>query len=147
MSSGMILCAASHLATMRIAIGRNNATVGRAARSATTSRLAAAAVGTSIVPPHYARRFSTSGSFSLPPSSSSSSATFFSTAPRDDIGDRKLAYDTVPKDDYGEYQEYSVIFTNRSLNLMSKPFQRVMRDLNDLLKTTYNADKVAIIPG
>lgn len=30
---------------------------------------------------------------------------------------------------------------------MSKPFQQIMRDLNDLLKTTYNADKVAIIPG
>lgn len=30
---------------------------------------------------------------------------------------------------------------------MSDPFQRVMRDLNDLLKVTYNADKVAIIPG
>jgi len=34
-----------------------------------------------------------------------------------------------------------------SLNIMSDPFQRVMRDLNDLLKTTYNADKVAIVPG
>jgi len=47
----------------------------------------------------------------------------------------------------GEFQEYSVIFTNRALNLMSKPFQQVMRDLNVLLKTTYNADKVAIMPG
>ena len=47
----------------------------------------------------------------------------------------------------GEYQEYSVIFTNRSLNSMSEPFQKVMRDLNDLLKTTYNAHKVAIMPG
>jgi len=47
----------------------------------------------------------------------------------------------------GEYKEYSVIFTNRSLNLMSDPFQKVMRDLNQLLKKTYNADKVAIIPG
>lgn len=47
----------------------------------------------------------------------------------------------------GEFQEYSVIFTNRALNLMSKPFQQIMRDLNALLKTTYNADKVAIMPG
>jgi hypothetical protein len=127
---------------MRNAIGRNNA-------RATASRAAAAppppAVGVSIIPPDFARRFSTPGRVSLP---SSSSASFSSTAPRD-IGDSssKLEYDTVPKDDYGEYQEYSVIFTNRSLNLMSKPFQRVMRDLNDLLKTTYNAHKVAIIPG
>jgi hypothetical protein len=53
----------------------------------------------------------------------------------------------VPKSDFGAYKEYSVIFTNRSLNLMSDPFQRVMRDLNNLLKVTYNADKIAIIPG
>jgi alanine-glyoxylate transaminase/serine-glyoxylate transaminase/serine-pyruvate transaminase len=33
------------------------------------------------------------------------------------------------------------------LNLMSNPFQKVMRDLNEVLKATYNADKVAIIPG
>ena len=59
----------------------------------------------------------------------------------------KLSYEVVPKADFGEYKEYSVIFTNRSLNLMSDPFQRVMRDLNNLLKETYNADRVAIIPG
>merc|ERR1719410_1464252 len=59
----------------------------------------------------------------------------------------KLMYDVVPKDDFGAYKEYSVIFTNRSLNLMSDPFQKVMRDLNMLLKETYNASKVAIIPG
>jgi hypothetical protein len=58
-----------------------------------------------------------------------------------------LLYDTVKKGDMGEFQEYSVIFTNRALNLMSKPFQQIMRDLNVLLKTTYNADKVAIMPG
>jgi len=58
-----------------------------------------------------------------------------------------LNYGVVPKDDFGEFSEYSVIFTNRSLNLMSDPFQKVMRDLNDVLKTTYNAEKVAIIPG
>ena len=62
-------------------------------------------------------------------------------------GKDRLMYDVVPKEDFGEYSEYSVIFTNRALNLMSDPFQRVMRDLNTLLKETYNADKVAIIPG
>ena len=56
-------------------------------------------------------------------------------------------YSKVPKEDFGEYKEYSVIFTNRALNLMSDPFQKVMRDLNELLKVTYNAEKVAIIPG
>jgi alanine-glyoxylate transaminase/serine-glyoxylate transaminase/serine-pyruvate transaminase len=59
----------------------------------------------------------------------------------------KLKFEVVPKDDFGEFSEYSVIFTNRSLNLMSNPFQKVMRDLNEVLKATYNADKVAIIPG
>lgn len=59
----------------------------------------------------------------------------------------KLSYGIVPKDEFGQYKEYSVIHTNRSLNLMSDPFQRVMRNLNDLMKATYNADKVAIIPG
>lgn len=62
-------------------------------------------------------------------------------------GNGALSYDVIPKEDFGEYKEYSVIHTNRSLNLMSDPFQRVMRDLNALLKETYNADKVAIIPG
>uniref|UniRef100_A0A7S2UJY5 Aminotransferase class V domain-containing protein n=1 Tax=Attheya septentrionalis TaxID=420275 RepID=A0A7S2UJY5_9STRA len=61
--------------------------------------------------------------------------------------EKKVMYEAVPKADFGEYKEYSVIFTNRSLNLMSDPFQKVMRDLNTLLKATYNADKVAIIPG
>ena len=59
----------------------------------------------------------------------------------------KLSYDVVPKEYFGDYKEYSVIHTNRSLNLMSDPFQQVMRNLNDLLKETYNADKIAIIPG
>jgi hypothetical protein len=59
----------------------------------------------------------------------------------------KLNYSVVPKEDFGQYKEYSVIFTNRALNLMSDPFQKVMRDLNNLLCTTYNAHKVAIIPG
>lgn len=59
----------------------------------------------------------------------------------------KINYGVVPKDDFGEFSEYSVIFTNRSLNLMSDPFQQVMRDLNNVLKATYNAEKVAIIPG
>jgi len=58
-----------------------------------------------------------------------------------------LNYEVVPKGEFGKYKEFSVIHTNRSLNIMSDPFQQVMRDLNDLLKETYNASKVAIIPG
>jgi hypothetical protein len=60
---------------------------------------------------------------------------------------QKLSYEVIPKSDFGPFKEYSVIHTDRSLNLMSDPFQRVMRDLNQLLKVTYNADKVVIVPG
>ena len=59
----------------------------------------------------------------------------------------RLMYPIIPAEDFGAFKEYSVIHTDRSLNLMSDPFQRVMRDLNELLKVTYNADKVVIIPG
>jgi hypothetical protein len=60
---------------------------------------------------------------------------------------KALHLDIIPKSDHGEFLEYSVIHTDRSLNLMSSPFQQVMRELNVLLKTTYSADKVAIMPG
>jgi len=43
--------------------------------------------------------------------------------------------------------EFSVVFTDRSLNHMSGSFQQVMRDISDLLKEVYNADAVAVIPG
>lgn len=44
-------------------------------------------------------------------------------------------------------EEFSVVFTDRSLNHMSGTFQQVMRDISDLLKEVYNADAVAVIPG
>jgi len=43
--------------------------------------------------------------------------------------------------------EYSVVFTDRSLNHMSQRFQRVMRDISDMLRRTYAADAVAVVPG
>lgn len=43
--------------------------------------------------------------------------------------------------------EFSVVFTDRSLNHMSKAFQGVMNDIRDMLKEVYHADKVAIVPG
>ena len=43
--------------------------------------------------------------------------------------------------------EYSVVFTDRSLNSMSKSFQGVMNDISAALKTAYNADAVVVIPG
>jgi aspartate aminotransferase-like enzyme len=43
--------------------------------------------------------------------------------------------------------EYSVVFTDRSLNSMSKRFQTVMRDISSMLKEAYNASGVVVIPG
>ena len=43
--------------------------------------------------------------------------------------------------------EFSVVFTDRSLNHMSGSFQQVMRDISDLLKEVYGANGVAVIPG
>ena len=43
--------------------------------------------------------------------------------------------------------EYSVVFTDLSLNHMSKRFVDVMQQLNQVLRTTYGADGVAIVPG
>jgi len=44
-------------------------------------------------------------------------------------------------------EEFSVVFTDRSLNHMSGPFQQVMRDISDMLKEVYAADAVAVVPG
>ena len=43
--------------------------------------------------------------------------------------------------------EFSVVFTDRSLNHMSAQFQRVMLDINEILTEVYNADHVAVVPG
>jgi aspartate aminotransferase-like enzyme len=43
--------------------------------------------------------------------------------------------------------EYSVVFTDRSLNHMSKAFQEVMRDISASLKQVYKAHSVALVPG
>jgi len=43
--------------------------------------------------------------------------------------------------------EFSVVFTDRSLNHMSKAFQGVMTDISAMLKEVYNADAVALVPG
>ncbi len=44
-------------------------------------------------------------------------------------------------------EEFSVVFTDRSLNHMSAAFGDVMRDLSVWLKEVYNADGLALIPG
>jgi len=43
--------------------------------------------------------------------------------------------------------EYSVVFTDRSLNHMSKAFGAVMRDISSTLKYVYNAAAVVVVPG
>ena len=43
--------------------------------------------------------------------------------------------------------EYSVVYTDRALNHMSKAFQEVMNDILSNLKTVYNAEAAVIIPG
>jgi aspartate aminotransferase-like enzyme len=43
--------------------------------------------------------------------------------------------------------EYSVVFTDRSLNHMSQSFQGVMKGISSTLKQVYNAEAVVIVPG
>lgn len=52
-----------------------------------------------------------------------------------------------PEVDAGGLLEYSVVFTDRSLNHMSRRFVGVMQDLVDVLRTTYGAHAVAVVPG
>lgn len=53
----------------------------------------------------------------------------------------------VPAIDPEGLLEYSVVFTDRSLNHMSQTFQQVMRDISGTLKNVYNANAVAVVPG
>src|SRR5690606_40023439 len=49
--------------------------------------------------------------------------------------------------DPGGLLEFSVVYTDRSLNHMSAAFQAVMRDLSATLKDVYGARSAAIVPG
>ena len=44
-------------------------------------------------------------------------------------------------------EEFSVVFTDRSLNHMSARFQAVMREVSATLREVYNGSAVALIPG
>ncbi len=44
-------------------------------------------------------------------------------------------------------EEFSVVFTDRSLNHMSARFQGVMRDISSILNEVYNGSAVALVPG
>lgn len=56
---------------------------------------------------------------------------------------------TLPRPDVdpGGLLEYSVVFTDHALNHMSQRFIAVMQDIADVLRTTYHAETVAIVPG
>lgn len=43
--------------------------------------------------------------------------------------------------------EYSVVYTDRSLNHMSKSFQSTINEISVILKQVYNADAVVVVPG
>ena len=53
----------------------------------------------------------------------------------------------VPHVDPDGLLEYSVVYTDRSLNHMSQSFQAVMRDISTTLKGVYNAQAVVVVPG
>ena len=56
----------------------------------------------------------------------------------------KLPHDHIDPDGL---QEFSVVFTDRSLNHMSARFQAVMRNVSGLLREVYNGHAVALVPG
>jgi len=49
--------------------------------------------------------------------------------------------------DPGGLLEYSVVFTDRSLNHMSERFRGVMRDISEAMKKTYSAAATVLVPG
>jgi len=53
----------------------------------------------------------------------------------------------LPHVDPEGLREYSVVFTDRSLNHMSAAFQQVVREISSTLKGVYGAEAVAIVPG
>ena len=55
--------------------------------------------------------------------------------------------DLYPSIDPDGLIEYSVVYTDRSLNHMSQSFQGVMKDISSTLKQVYNAHAVAVVPG
>ncbi|WP_322029542.1 aminotransferase class V-fold PLP-dependent enzyme [Paraburkholderia sp. J76] len=53
----------------------------------------------------------------------------------------------LPNVDREGLLEYSVVYTDRSINHMSQLFQGVMRDISASLKRVYNAKSVVVVPG
>ena len=53
----------------------------------------------------------------------------------------------LPNVDPDGLLEFSVVYTDRALNHMSRSFQGVMKDISSILKEAYNAHSVALVPG
>ena len=53
----------------------------------------------------------------------------------------------LPDIDADGLLEYSVVYTDRSLNHMSQTFQGVMRDISSTLKKVYSAEAAVVVPG
>ena len=53
----------------------------------------------------------------------------------------------LPNVDPDGLLEFSVVYTDRSLNHMSKQFQQIVKDMSALIKETYNARSAVIVPG
>jgi len=53
----------------------------------------------------------------------------------------------LPNVDPDGLLEFSVVYTDRSLNHMSEEFKRVMADISSVLKDAYNASSAVIVPG
>jgi len=52
-----------------------------------------------------------------------------------------------PHIDADGLREFSVVFTDRSVNHMSQKFQGAMRDISVKLRSVYNARHIALVPG
>ncbi len=53
----------------------------------------------------------------------------------------------LPDVDPDGLTEYSVVYTDRALNHMSRRFQRVMVDISETLKEVYRAQSAVVVPG
>lgn len=53
----------------------------------------------------------------------------------------------LPNIDPDGLLEFSVVYTDRALNHMSRSFQGVMTDISNILKEAYNASYVVLVPG
>jgi aspartate aminotransferase-like enzyme len=53
----------------------------------------------------------------------------------------------LPNIDPDGLLEFSVVYTDRALNHMSRSFQGVMNDISRILKDVYHAHSVALVPG